>query len=228
MLNSVLITDSKLKSLSLKLLTIFHGSNEFKIKSVLDTILKSNFKIHHIGPGRFEDYKKMGKFIIDNNLLTKINNLLPLIIDSNFTITIKENEVRDNCGFELSNGVKAIMPIIVKLFSANKNELIVIEYPDLSLHGHSQSALTKFIALFIKSGIQIFIKTHSDHIINGFRVVIKQQEIPINPEDAIIYHCDHTDEDFIPILIDSRGRCSQNPHGFMDQWDKDIESLLGW
>ena len=78
-----------------------------------------------------------------------------------------------NVGF----GIPYILPIIVALLTVNKDSLILIENPESHLHPKGQTAMAELMARATSFGAQIICESHSDHIINGVRVAVKEQII---------------------------------------------------
>ncbi len=72
-------------------------------------------------------------------------------------------------------GFYYILPIIVTGLIAKSEEIIIIENPEAHLHPKAQSELIKFLALVAQTGVQIIIESHSEHILNAFRVAINKQ-----------------------------------------------------
>ena len=55
---------------------------------------------------------------------------------------------------------------------ATKNELIIIDEPELNLHPNNQVYLTKVFAKLINKGFRLLISTHSDYIIRELNNLI--------------------------------------------------------
>jgi len=55
---------------------------------------------------------------------------------------------------------------------AQKNDLVMIDEPELNLHPENQIRLARFFAKLVNSGIRIFITTHSDYIIKELNNLI--------------------------------------------------------
>ncbi|MDR0844483.1 MAG: AAA family ATPase, partial [Tannerella sp.] len=75
-----------------------------------------------------------------------------------------------NVGF----GISYVLPIVLALLTAEEGKIIVIENPESHIHPRGQAELGKLIALAASLGAQLFIETHSDHILNGIRVAVKE------------------------------------------------------
>ena len=129
-----------------------------------------------------------------------------------------------NVGF----GLTYSLPIFVACLSAEPDSLILIENPEAHLHPKGQVAIGKFLAQAATAGIQIILETHSDHILNGIRIAVKQQEI--SPDSVSLHFFDRDPEKHcarrISPKINSDGRLDQWPDGFFDEWEKGLAELL--
>ena len=75
-----------------------------------------------------------------------------------------QNLKTKNVGF----GVSYSLPVVVALLSANPGALLIIENPEAHLHPRGQAKLTELMTLVAQSGVQIFVETHSDHILTEY------------------------------------------------------------
>ena len=88
----------------------------------------------------------------------------------------------------------------------------------------------KLCTVAAENGVQMIIESHSEHLLNGVRVAVKNQEIDNN--DVKIFFLQrsvrspvHASEVIYP-EIDQNGRIDCWPDGFFDQWDKDLDQLI--
>lgn len=129
-----------------------------------------------------------------------------------------------NVGF----GITYVLPIIAAVLFAEKDDLLIIENPESHLHPRGQAVLGRLFALAASQGVQLFIETHSDHVLNGVRVAVKQRLI--KPEQVGIFFFEReSDKHITHILqpqIDKNGRLDQQPNGFFDEWGKQLDELL--
>ena len=73
----------------------------------------------------------------------------------------------------------------------------------------------------------MLIETHSDHVLNGVRIAVRDGLI--DPEEAAIYF--FTGEEDPPVIrlsVDKNGTISDIPKGFFDQAERDLSNLAGW
>ncbi len=129
-----------------------------------------------------------------------------------------------NVGF----GYTYILPIIVSGLIAKEGEILIVENPEAHLHPKAQSKLTQFLAKVASCGVQVFIETHSEHILNGLRLSIVKEDIEVQHSDiTVLYFQDNENERFVEIPIRADGGIDKWPDGFFDQTDKDLERILG-
>jgi predicted ATPase len=129
-----------------------------------------------------------------------------------------------NVGF----GYSYVLPVLTAILSAEKNSLLIIENPESHLHPRGQALLGLLLSFAAKSGIQLFIETHSDHIINGIRIGIKKHGVP---KDRIkIFFFDREDgrssTEILYPQIDQDGRLSRLPKGFLDEYSNQLDQLI--
>lgn len=120
-----------------------------------------------------------------------------------------------NVGF----GIPYVLPLIVELLTASPDSLLLIENPESHLHPRGQSMLAQLIAKVAENGCQIICESHSDHIINGIRVAVKQGSIA-NDHLTVSYFNKNQQQDtkIETIYVDSKGSLSNYPIGLLDEW----------
>lgn len=60
---------------------------------------------------------------------------------------------------------------------AKPDDIVVIENPEIHLHPKAQSDLTQFLCFAANAGLQIILKTPSDHVFNGVRKALAKKDI---------------------------------------------------
>lgn len=140
-----------------------------------------------------------------------------------------------NVGF----GISYILPVLVTLLSAKPGSILIIENPEAHLHPSGQSEMGKLIAETVARGVQVFVETHSDHVINGIRVAVKKGIV--KPEDVNIAFFERGPHDVLQadgttrreiysevtnIKVDANGSLSEWPKDFMDEWGIQQMKLL--
>jgi len=131
-----------------------------------------------------------------------------------------------NVGF----GLTYILPVVTAILASKPNDILLIENPESHLHPAGQAAMGRLISLAAQSGVQLFIETHSDHILNGIRVAIHKKELSTENVSIFYFSKDESLEkhriDIITPYLDSEGRLDEWPNGFFDEWEKKLDELL--
>ncbi len=131
-----------------------------------------------------------------------------------------------NVGF----GFTYVLPVITAVLAARKGDLVIIENPESHLHPQGQAQLGELFAMAAEGGVQLIIETHSDHLLNGIRVAVKQKKI--DPEKVSIFYFERDEKsdehitEIIQPIIDSDGRLSRQPKGFFDEYAKQLDQLI--
>jgi len=77
------------------------------------------------------------------------------------------------------------------------------------------------------AGTQILVESHSDHVLNGIRIAVR--EGVIDPAKVAIYFfASRPDAQVTRLALDRNGTVSNWPEGFFDQSEKDLANLAGW
>lgn len=126
-----------------------------------------------------------------------------------------------NIGF----GYSYILPLIVAGLIAAPGEILIIENPEAHLHPRAQSRIAEFYSRISATGVQIFIETHSEHVLNGVRLSSIKPEIGITTDNVAIFFFD---EDFTvkTLSVTEKGKMSQWPSGFFDQQELDLAAIF--
>jgi predicted ATPase len=130
-----------------------------------------------------------------------------------------------NIGF----GFTYAFPILVALLTMPAGHTLVIDSPEAHLHPSAQSEMGRILARIASSGVQIIVESHSDHLLNGIRLAVKERIIR-HDQVAIHFFSGPTVESHGVISpgIDPAGTISDWPSGFFDQTERDLAQLSGW
>jgi len=96
--------------------------------------------------------------------------------------------------------------------------LLVVENPEAHLHPQGQTAMGRLLALAASCGVQIVTETHSDHLIDGIRIAVKESRI--KAEDVSLHFLSKNKEGISEILsptLNDSGKLDYWPDGFFDQ-----------
>ena len=130
-----------------------------------------------------------------------------------------------NVGF----GITYTLPFIILLLSSKRGDILLIENPEAHLHPQGQVAMGRLISIIAASGVQILLETHSDHILNGIRLAVKNKELS-NEMVAINYFYQEDESPYRHLVANPKilknGKLDQWPEGFFDEWENAMLELL--
>lgn len=132
----------------------------------------------------------------------------------------------ENVGF----GISYALHVVTALLSAKENELLIIENPESHIHPKGQAELGKLIALVAQNNVQIIVETHSDHIINGIRVAVKEGNL--DKDNTIMFFFEKVItkiEQYSKITnieIDKNGELSEYPKEMLEEWSNQLLKLI--
>lgn len=124
-----------------------------------------------------------------------------------------------NVGF----GYSYILTMLTALLMMKNNDTLIIENPEAHLHPGAQAELMRILVdEIVKRGLQVFIETLSDHIVNGALVALRQREDFSNNDLSILFF----DKNKVSNLeITNRGHILNPPKDFCDQYARDLDIL---
>ena len=210
--------------------------------------LKGEYTAHYLAENRHQKLEIKGLQHPDSQTLLLLENTDKWLGEISSGISISANSDRSTQSAKLtyqyeygntttSNysplnvgfGLTYVLPVIVLILNSKPGDLIIIENPESHLHPKGQSKIAELCAIAAHNGVQIIIESHSDHLLNGLRVATKDKII--KPEESKIYYFrkvdDRLDTVADAINIDKDGNLDDYPLGFFDEWDNNIDKLLG-
>lgn len=183
-----------------------------KSEGLLD---QANAWLSEISPGTNINSK-----IIDGTELLKLD----------FSFDIKD-DVRSNPyrAVNVGFGLTYILPVIISCLTVGENSMLIIENPEAHLHPSGQTKMGEMLAKTIHSNSQLIIETHSDHVVDGIRLSLKDKII--KPEELKTYFFSISETDHRSIInevaINDKGKISKNaPKGFFDEFDRNLSRLI--
>lgn len=138
-----------------------------------------------------------------------------------------------NVGFGLSYTLPILVSVLVNAARVATGELsdsvtLLLENPEAHLHPRGQTQLGYFLALASQCGVQCVVETHSEHILNGIRIAVKEGRVP---DDKAIFHYftknpQTETSEVTSIFTDPNGMLDNWPDGFFDEAEHALMRLL--
>ncbi|CAD6882450.1 hypothetical protein [Methylomonas albis] len=97
------------------------------------------------------------------------------------TLRLKtSNETEFHRPINVGFGLTQVLPIVIAGLSAQKEDILLIENPEVHLHPAGQALMGMFLAEIASAGVQVILETHSDHVLNGIRRLVKMGGFYLN------------------------------------------------
>lgn len=126
-----------------------------------------------------------------------------------------------NIGF----GLGYAFPLLVAAMTAPRGSLFIVDSPEAHLHPRAQSLLGRMLAQIAGAGVQIVIETHSDHLLNGIRLGLRDRLITPNAVAIHFFAPQEEERAVVTLDVDVNGGVSAWPTGFFDQAINDLVEL---
>jgi len=125
-----------------------------------------------------------------------------------------------NVGFGISYTLSIITQLLYSVMLLEKQGIktvILMENPEAHLHPKGQTKIAELIARIADFGVQVIVETHSDYILDGLRLAIKDRKI--SHEDTKLYYLELNEDGNTEVKspqIDKDGYLDEWPENFFD------------
>lgn len=127
-------------------------------------------------------------------------------------------------------GVSQLLPVLLRCLLSPPGSLVLLEQPELHLHPASQQRLAEFLLACARSGRQLVVETHSEHIVNRLRLrAAKDPDDDIASTVGLVFAArDRSSGEtaYQSVSLNPYGGLSEWPEGFMDEGVRDARELL--
>jgi predicted ATPase len=193
------------------------GLNSINILSSNNDFLNENLFIGDIVPRNLTELCQMWLSYIFDGANIEVNN------KGENVLALKINPQNDGKLYKSVNvgfGYSYILSIVLTCLLAKENDIVIFENPEAHLHPKAQSRLTHLFARLPQNKVQLFIESHSEHILNGLRVSIADKNCTINERSICTYFFGENFK-IEKLIIDNKSFISNWPKDFFDQTDID-------
>lgn len=151
------------------------------------------------------------------------------ISDRHFEIRVRNFFTREDQNIaDVGYGHSQVIPFLAGGYSLGPGSVYIAEQPELHLHPRAQSELGDYLLELYESKTQVFIETHSEHLILRLQQHVAARSI--STDDIRIFYISNdvtagagvdassADREIIPIDLDSQGQFSRPwPKGFFPE-----------
>lgn len=128
----------------------------------------------------------------------------------------------------VGTGVSFITGVLIAgLASSIERRLLIVENPEIHLHPSAQADILDFLTIISKTGTQVMVETHSDHLFNGVRRILRQKEF--RPQEVRVYNFRRADNGtsvISDVKLNQYGGIENDEPGLFDQFDKDLAAIM--
>lgn len=119
-----------------------------------------------------------------------------------------------NVGFGVSYTLSIIVQLLYSVILFKDHQIktvLLIENPEAHLHPKGQTKIAEFIASLTSHGVQVIMETHSDYILDGLRLSVKNYKI--NHADTKLYYLELDKDGNTQVKSPKIGE-----NGYLDEW----------
>ena len=199
-----------------------HGENTIRILSSYQEPLNAELFFDEQPKDILELCQQWMSFIFDGVKMEIASNKDDSVLSLNFNPQTDSTYYKAvNVGF----GYSYVLSLVISCLIAKKDEILIIENPEAHLHPRAQSRLTQLLVRLAQTGVQIFVESHSEHILNGFRLAVANKENTFTNDMLCVYYFDEKFE-VIKMNVQLDGFIENWPSGFFDQNELDMSLLF--
>jgi len=103
----------------------------------------------------------------------------------------------------LGAGMSYVAKLIIICLSAKKNDIVIIENPEIHLHPKAQAHLANFFSYIVSLGVQVILESHCEHLINKIRYLTFKKNL--SNEKVIFHYKSSVEEQFASLKLNQNG-----------------------
>lgn len=127
-------------------------------------------------------------------------------------------------------GISQVLPVVVLGLSSPPGSVILMEQPELHLHPLGQQALADFLIALMRSGRQLILETHSDHLVSRLRRRVAEDQGDDLVRDIGFLFAERSVRTgattYREVVPNALGGLDDWPTGFMDQGPRESAVIV--
>ena len=131
-------------------------------------------------------------------------------------------------------GLSQVLPVLVQGLRTPKHAMFICQQPELHLHPDGEVALADFFVSLVNQEKQVFVETHSEHLLLGIRRILAEERHKEKPlitrnQVSLLYVDDSKpgESTVRPLELDEDMNVKNWPEGFMDQSTEERLKIWG-
>ena len=121
----------------------------------------------------------------------------------------------------------SLLPLIKTLADAPDGTLFLLQQPEVHIH---PSAQAKLVELLAKSSHNFVIETHSDHVIDWFRILVTEGQLAASDLGIVYFErltAEQSATQLHQLSFDGNGNLSGQPRNYRQFFSEETARLLG-
>ncbi|HET6383995.1 MAG TPA: AAA family ATPase [Armatimonadota bacterium] len=128
---------------------------------------------------------------------------------------------------DVGYGVSQVLPVIVQCLMTTRQNVLLLQQPEVHLHPRAQAALgSLFVDLVVDGNKQFIIETHSDYIIDRVRMEVGKGRIPAADVSILYLEKDRFETTPYEISLSESGDICHAPPSYRDFFLQEELNLL--
>lgn len=125
-------------------------------------------------------------------------------------------------------GFSQALPVVMQCLLAGPGTVVLLEQPELHLHPSAQQRLADFFLACARSGRQLVVETHSDHIVNRLRLLVAEDasDEAVRLVGLLFAEQEYGATTYRPVELSEYGALIDWPRGFFTDGVQDAEALI--
>ena len=118
---------------------------------------------------------------------------------------------------DMGVGVSQVLPALVALLAAERDQLVYLEHPERDLHPRAQVALATLLADAARRGVRVVVETHSSLLLLGVQTLVAEGKLP--PDHVALHWFKRGDDGATTVTsadLDEAGAFGNWPEDFAD------------
>ena len=153
-----------------------------------------------------------------------------------FQLQVKANSKTFANIMDVGYGVSQSLPILVNVLEAERRGFLIeneitflMQQPEVHLHPRAQAELASFFVDYChKTKNRFMIETHSDFIIDRFRVCVRNGKLQANDLSILFFEANDTGVKIHSITVDEYGNIENAPPGYRSFFISEVDRVLGF
>ena len=146
-----------------------------------------------------------------------------------YSLMMRDTETGRFANFaDVGFGVGQALPVLVEGLRTVEGGTFIVQEPEIHLHPDAQLAMGDFLIDLMRSGRQVIVETHSEHILLRVRRELLAAD-GVSPDDVSVLYIGTAPRargEVVPLQLDELGEVENWPAGFLQEATEERMALL--